>query len=41
MSTQGTVTPADGDGRTMEVKNPATGARIAEVPALDRATTVE
>ncbi|MGZ6640000.1 MAG: aldehyde dehydrogenase family protein [Solirubrobacteraceae bacterium] len=43
MSTQRPASPADSAGRakTLEVTNPATGARIAEVPALDRAATID
>lgn len=43
MSIQQPVTRADGDGHanTIEVTNPATGATIEEVPALDRAATIE
>src|SRR5256885_10809094 len=43
MSTQRSVTPTRSDGlaETIEVMNPATGAMIDEVPALDRAATID
>ena len=41
MSIQRPLTPADGDANTIEVRNPATGAIIDAVPALDRAATIE
>ena len=43
MSTQRPASPADSAARakTIEVTNPATGAIIDAVPALDRAATID